>query len=305
MLPHGILAINKPRGKTSTDVLNTLKELFRNRSNSIVNKKKIKLGHGGTLDPLATGVLVIGVNDGCKELHKYIGCNKVYLATGLFGFATDSYDSYGKLLKITPVKHITKEMLTFTLQKFTGDISQKPPLYSALRMEGRRLYDYARKGIALPKSIEPRAIKIHSLSLLDFTVNHDYKPPTTTATILKTRTSENNEVNTNDQSNAIINENSIIDNSLLNNPIFKIHVECGKGTYIRSLIHDIGIELNSAAHVVELVRLQQGDIYLHRDTVELDECTDLNAIFTAMEKIKLKHSYSSLQSNKVTDINIA
>ncbi|CAG8716991.1 4492_t:CDS:2, partial [Cetraspora pellucida] len=259
--------------------------------------------HGGTLDPLATGVLVIGVNDGCKELHKYIGCNKVYLATGLFGFATDSYDSYGKLLKTAPVKHITKEMLTFTLQKFTGDISQKPPLYSALRMEGRRLYDYARKGIALPKSIEPRAIKIHSLSLLDFTVNHDYKPPTTT-TILKTRTSENNDVmNASDPSNAI-NEDSIIESLLMDNPIFKIHVECGKGTYIRSLIHDIGIELNSAAHVVELIRLQQGDICLHRDTIELDERTDLNTIFNAMEKIQSKHSYSSqLQCNKVTDIS--
>ncbi|CAG8544968.1 19117_t:CDS:2 [Dentiscutata erythropus] len=272
MLLHGLLAINKPRGKTSTEVLNTLRQFFRNRTNSIVNKKKLKLGHGGTLDPLATGVLVIGINDGCKELYKYIGCNKVYSATGLFGFATDSYDSCGKLSKIAPVKHITKEMLSFTLQKFTGDILQKPPLYSALRMEGRRLYDYARKGIALPKSIEPRAVKIHSLSLLDFTTSHDYKPPTTTDTMLleAIKTSEKN--------------------SLLNNPIFKIHVECGKGTYIRSLIHDIGIELNSAAHVVELVRLQQGDLQLHRDTVELDECSDLNTIFNAMEKIKLKHN---------------
>ncbi|KAF0552015.1 pseudouridine synthase [Gigaspora margarita] len=296
MLLHGLLAINKPRGKTSTEVLNTLKGFFRNRTNSTVNKKKLKLGHGGTLDPLATGVLVIGINDGCKELYKYISCNKVYSATGLFGFATDSYDSYGKLLKIAPVKHITKEMLSFILQKFTGDILQKPPLYSALRMEGRRLYDYARKGITLPKSIEPRAVKVHSLSLLDFTTSHGYKPPTTTDTILleTIKTSENNDImNTNNQINAIINEDLITENSLLNNPIFKIHVECGKGTYIRSLIHDIGIELNSAAHVVELVRLQQGDLQLHKDTVELDECSDLNTIFNAMEKIKLKHSCSS------------
>ncbi|CAG8450689.1 1500_t:CDS:10 [Scutellospora calospora] len=285
-------AINKPRGKTSTEVLNTLKDFFRNKSNSIFIKK-LKLGHGGTLDPLATGVLVIGVNDGCKELHKYIGCNKVYSATGLFGFATDSYDSYGKLSKIAPVKHITKEMLTFTLQKFTGNILQKPPLYSALRMDGRRLYDYARKGIALPKNIEPREVKIHSLSLLDFTINHDYKPPTITTTILleTPKITKNSSIKSID---TIINENSITENFLLDNPIFKIHVKCGKGTYIRSLVHDIGIELNSAAHVVELVRLQQGDLQLHRDTVELGECSDLNNIINAMEKIKLNRSSSDI-----------
>ncbi|CAG8520419.1 16182_t:CDS:2 [Funneliformis caledonium] len=230
---------------------------------AISQKNKLKLGHGGTLDPLASGVLVIGVNDGCKRLQDYIKCKKIYEAVGMFGFATDTYDSEGKVIAIGPTEHITKEDISQLLTKFIGDIMQVPPMYSALRIDGRRLYDYARKGLSLPRNIQARSIRIDSLSLLDFTTNHNFQIPKTDITI----TDKNNHVEN-------INQASY--------PIFKIRVECGSGTYIRSLIHDIGKELGSAAHVVELKRLQQGNFILKKNTLEWNDCLILNNIFEAL-----------------------
>ncbi|CAB4487690.1 probable tRNA pseudouridine synthase 1 [Rhizophagus irregularis DAOM 181602=DAOM 197198] len=233
MIPHGLFAINKPRGLSSVTILNKIKKLQ--------TKNKLKLGHGGTLDPLASGVLVIGVNDGCKRLQEYINCNKTYEAIGILGLATDTYDSEGKIIATGPTKHITKEYISQIISKFTGDIMQVPPLYSALRMEGRRLYEYAREGLSLPKDLQPRSVRINSLSLLNFMTNASY-------------------------------------------PTFKIRVECGRGTYIRSLVHDIGKELGSAAYVVELIRIQQGNFILKENTLEWDECSNLNNIFEALNK---------------------
>jgi len=104
-------------------ILNNIKRLRSNRS-----KNKLKLGHGGTLDPLASGVLVIGVNDGCKRLQDYIKCNKIYEAIGMLGLATDTYDSEGKIIATGPTDHITKECILKTISKFTGNIMQVPPL---------------------------------------------------------------------------------------------------------------------------------------------------------------------------------
>ncbi|GBC35895.2 probable tRNA pseudouridine synthase 1 [Rhizophagus irregularis DAOM 181602=DAOM 197198] len=238
MIPHGLFAINKPRGLSSVTILNKIKKLQ--------TKNKLKLGHGGTLDPLASGVLVIGVNDGCKRLQEYINCNKTYEAIGILGLATDTYDSEGKIIATGPTKHITKEYISQIISKFTGDIMQVPPLYSALRMEGRRLYEYAREGLSLPKDLQPRSVRINSLSLLNFMTNEAV--------------------------------------SAASYPTFKIRVECGRGTYIRSLVHDIGKELGSAAYVVELIRIQQGNFILKENTLEWDECSNLNNIFEALNK---------------------
>ncbi|CAH1763454.1 10686_t:CDS:2 [Entrophospora sp. SA101] len=256
----GLFAINKPTGRTSTFYLNGIKRNFfkeEQKLDSTRNKKKgIKIGHGGTLDPLASGVLVIGINDGCKSLSKFYGCDKVYSATGLFGFATDTYDCQGEVIKEASADHITKENLIQAISKFQGEIKQLPPLYSALKMDGRRLYDYARKGQSLPREIEPRPITIHSISLLEFTTD---QIPTPTASLLQLKSSP-------------------LPSPSSKHPIFKIHISCSGGTYIRSLVHDIGEALGSCAHVIELKRIQQGEFLLGRDTIEWDECSDINNI---------------------------
>ncbi|GBB92016.1 hypothetical protein RclHR1_19500002 [Rhizophagus clarus] len=269
MIPHGLFAINKPSGLSSVTALNKIKKFYSKQL-----KNKLKLGHGGTLDPLASGVLVIGVNDGCKRLQEYINCNKTYEAIGILGLATDTYDSEGKIIATGPTKHITKEYISQIISKFTGNIMQVPPVYSALKMEGRRLYEYARKGSSLPKDLQARPARIDSLSLLNFTTNH------------AVQISKNYTVNMNYCENIKQAKTLPWDDvdSATSYPIFKIRVECGRGTYIRSLVHDIGKELGSAAYVVELIRIQQGNFILKRNTLEWNDCSNLNNIFEALNK---------------------
>ena len=134
-------------------------------------------------------------------------------------------------------------------------------------MDGRRLYEYAREGLSLPKDIQARSIRIDSLSLLNFTTNHNFQIPKL----------ENFNGNTAKTLQEVI-------ASAVTYPIFKIRVECGRGTYIRSLIHDIGKELRSAAYVVELKRIQQGNFLLEKNTLEWNDCLNLNNIFEALIK---------------------
>ena len=140
---------------------------------------QVKVGHGGTLDPLATGVLVVGVGNGTKELGKFLNCTKSYETTILFGAATDTYDVVGKVLSKAPFEHVTHERLQEALSQFRGRISQRPPIFSALSMDGKRLYEYAREGKALPREIQERELEVRELELLDWLDggSHAYKWP--------------------------------------------------------------------------------------------------------------------------------
>lgn len=138
-----------------------------------------KLGQGGTLDPLADGVLVIGVGNGTKQLQKYLDCTKEYRSTGLLGSATTSYDSCDPILTRKPYDHVTPEKISDLLPKFTGTLSQIPPLYSAVRIDGKRLFEYARGNLPLPRPIEPRKVTIHELRLVGWLEagKHAFKEP--------------------------------------------------------------------------------------------------------------------------------
>ena len=105
---------------------------------------------------MATGVLIMGVGKGTKQLQGFLECTKSYEATILFGAATDTYDVLGKVLRRAEYKHVTKEGVEKALAGFRGNIMQRPPIYSALRMEGKRLYEYAREGKEIPREIEER-----------------------------------------------------------------------------------------------------------------------------------------------------
>jgi tRNA pseudouridine55 synthase len=195
-------AINKPIGPSSAQVLRDLQNHFNpsatfapwisieksNRSREAPNQRrrrrekevKVKIGHGGTLDPLATGVLILGVGKGTKELQTFLECTKTYETVVLFGASTDTYDSEGKILKRAPYKHITREVIEKALGPFRGKMMQTPPLYSALKMNGKPLYEYAREGKEIPRQIKKRAVEVKELELLEWLEGgkHNYKWPT-------------------------------------------------------------------------------------------------------------------------------
>ncbi len=139
----------------------------------------MKLGHGGTLDPMATGVLIVGVGNGTRELQRFLNCTKTYEATILFGAATDTYDVMGKVLAKAPYDHINRRLVEEALASFRGKIMQRPPIYSALRMEGKRLYEYAREGKELPREIEARPMEVQELEIVEWLepADHDYQWP--------------------------------------------------------------------------------------------------------------------------------
>lgn len=139
---------------------------------------EVKIGHGGTLDPMATGVLIVGVGKGTKHLQSFLECSKAYEATVLFGAETDTYDILGKVLARAPYEHITEEVVRDALKDFRGKIMQMPPIYSALRIQGKRLYEYAREGKELPMLIKERPVEVQELEIVKWMgADHAYKWP--------------------------------------------------------------------------------------------------------------------------------
>ena len=155
----GIILLNKEKGMTSRDVVN------------IVCKKlnTSKVGHTGTLDPIATGLMIICVNQGLKLVELLTGCDKDYIAKVKIGIKTDTYDVTGKVLEESNSYTLTEELLEETLYSFNREYEQSVPIYSSVKVNGKKLYEYAREGknIALPKHL----VKISNMKLLDF--NHD------------------------------------------------------------------------------------------------------------------------------------
>ena len=137
-----VLLINKPLNWTSFQVVNKLRWEIRQR----FNIKKIKVGHAGTLDPLATGLLIICTGKQTKEIHIYQGQIKEYTGTITLGATTPSYDLETEINQTFSTEHITEDLLKETTKQFIGDIQQKPPIFSAIKKDGKRLYELARKG---------------------------------------------------------------------------------------------------------------------------------------------------------------
>ncbi|KAI8633050.1 trub family pseudouridylate synthase-containing protein [Xylariaceae sp. FL1651] len=193
----GVFGINKPMGMSSAQVIRDCQHHFNpsalfkpmidqelaNRSQESNNKKKrrkfgkndirVKMGHGGTLDPLATGVLILGIGKGTKSLQSFLDCTKTYETIVLFGASTDTYDRVGKILKKTAYDHITRPLVEEALKSFRGKYHQMPPLYSALKMEGKPLYEYAREGKPIPREIATREVEVSDLELVEW-----YEPGT-------------------------------------------------------------------------------------------------------------------------------
>ena len=197
------IAVHKPQGITSADVLRDLQRHFnpsklfkpwldaekdfrkkestfqKNRRRNRNKKIEVKIGHGGTLDPLATGVLIAGVGKGTKSLNEFLACTKSYETVVLFGAETDTYDRLGKIVRRAPYEHITREAVEKALDQFRGKIMQRPPIFSALRIDGKRLYEYAREGKMPPVEIKSRPVETVELKIVEWYEpgTHDYKWP--------------------------------------------------------------------------------------------------------------------------------
>lgn len=156
-----VLYIDKPLGWTSFDVVNKIRYNFKTK----LGIKKIKVGHAGTLDPLATGVVIICTGKATKRIEEYMGHDKEYLATIRLGATTPSYDLEKDIDATYPYEHITREKVKDVLLKhFTGEIDQVPPMFSAIRIDGKRAYEYARKGDETVE-LKSRKITIHNIEI--------------------------------------------------------------------------------------------------------------------------------------------
>lgn len=204
--PEGYIAvIDKPLEWTSTDVVRKIKFVLQHR----LGYKKIKIGHAGTLDPLATGVLLVCIGKATKMVNALQAEEKEYIAELELGASTPSYDMEHPIDQRYPTEHITREMIEEALRSLTGERLQAPPIYSAKKVEGVRAYEFARAGeqVELKKAL----INIYEMEILD-----------------------------------------------LQMPYLKIRVRCSKGTYIRSLAHEIGEAVNSGAYLKSLRRTRSG-----------------------------------------------
>ena len=205
---RGILLVNKRQGWTSFDVVNFCKRVFNTR----------EVGHLGTLDPMATGVLAVTVGSATKLFDMFLNKTKTYVAEFTFGYSTDTLDAEGQVenkCDIIP----TLEQIQQVLPQFVGEIEQMPPKYSAKKINGKKAYDLARSGKDF--ELKPSKVIIHNLKILDYS-----------------------------------------------DGVLKLEIECGAGTYIRSLGRDIATSLNTLATMTSLVRTKLG-------TWNIDECIDI------------------------------
>lgn len=203
-MANGILVIDKPAGWTSQDVVSKLRGVLHER----------RVGHGGTLDPMATGVLPVFFGRATRAVEFFEHADKTYRAVLRLGCVTDTQDITGTVLQTLPV-HVTQEQLTAVLSDFVGEQQQLPPMYSAIKIGGKKLYELARSGKEVAR--KTRAITIFSLRLLAF---HGTEA--------------------------------------------ELEIHCSKGTYIRTLCHDIGAALGCGGCMAQLRRIQAGEFTLEQ-----------------------------------------
>jgi tRNA pseudouridine55 synthase len=216
-----VLLVDKPLGWTSFDVVNKIRSSIK----QTLNIKKIKVGHAGTLDPLATGLLIICTGKFTKKIDSFQGLGKVYIGSMYVGATTPSFDKETKVNQTFDTSSISKNELLDALVKFTGDIEQTPPIYSAVKIDGKRAFEYARKNNEV--KLKSRQVTIRKFDLLNFDL-----------------------------------------------PEIDFLVDCSKGTYIRSLVNDFGMAINSGAYMSSLRRTSIGE-YSVNDAYSVDEIIDI------------------------------
>lgn len=247
---HGVLNINKEKGFTSHDVVAKLR--------GIVGQKKI--GHTGTLDPDATGVLPVCLGKATKLCDMLTDKDKTYETVMLLGKTTDTQDISGTVLSEGSVEGIDNDAVTKCIGEFVGDYMQVPPMYSALKVNGKKLYELAREGIEIERKARP--VVIHDIKILEVDL-----------------------------------------------PRVRMEVSCSKGTYIRTLCHDIGQKLGCGACMEELIRtkvsrFELADSFTLQQVADMKEagCLDeilvpIDAMFSDYEAVTLKKEFAAFAYN--------
>ncbi len=215
MSPNGILLIDKPSGWTSHDVVAKVRGMLKKQAGH-----KVKVGHTGTLDPLATGLMIIVVGSYCKRAAEFSKLDKTYEVTMKLGITSTTGDEEG-VKTVVSSKEPTINELQKILQQVIGEIMQTPPIYSAIKVDGQRAYKLAREGKAV--KLEPRKVTVYSVQLTDYTY-----------------------------------------------PLVKFTTEVSSGTYIRSLVEDIGHKLATGAYMTNLRRVEVGAFIL-KDAFQISE----------------------------------
>ena len=256
---NGIINVYKEKGYTSHDVVAKLRGILRQK----------KIGHTGTLDPDAEGVLPVCLGRGTKLCDMLTDKDKTYRAVMRLGVVTDTQDSSGTILEENDVAGLNEEIVKEAILKFVGEYDQIPPMYSALKVNGKKLYELARQGIEIER--KARKVNIYDINIED-----------------------------------------------INLPYVTMTVSCSKGTYIRTLCHDIGLELNVGACMDRLIRtkvsifnieksLKLEDIERLRDESRLDEVVvKIDDIFKEYPAIVVKKEFAKLlyNGNPITNANI-
>ncbi len=168
-----VLVVDKARGPTSLDVVKRVERALGRPRRATEDGKRLRFGHGGTLDPMATGVLPVCVGEGTKLAQFLLEADKEYETTVRLGIETDTLDAEGQVTAQVAVADVDEARIQETLAEFRGPIAQIPPMYSALKREGKPLYEYARSGVELPR--EARKVTIHELELLSWTPPHEFR----------------------------------------------------------------------------------------------------------------------------------
>ena len=245
-MPTGILIVDKPADWTSQDVVSKLRGVFHEK----------RIGHGGTLDPMATGVLPIFVGRATRAVEFFESAEKEYIAGLRLGVVTDTQDTTGTVLAQAPVT-VTREEVAAALSTFLGAQQQLPPMYSAVKIGGQKLYELARKGREVAR--KPRDIVLHQLELLDGAGEH-----------------------------------------------YTFRVRCSKGTYVRTLCHDLGQELGCGGCMESLRRTAAGcytldqavplaEVVAHPDPASL--LIPIDSLFAHLPWVKLQERQMKLLLN--------
>lgn len=246
---NGIINVYKEKGFTSHDVVAKLRGILKQK----------KIGHTGTLDPDAEGVLPVCLGKATKVCGLLADKDKTYVATLLLGITTDTQDCSGKVLEEQKVT-VSKERVRQTVNQFIGEYKQVPPMYSALKVNGKKLYELARAGVEIER--KARVVRIHHIKIQSIEL-----------------------------------------------PYVTMEISCSKGTYIRTLCHDIGQELGCGGCMKELLRTQTGT-FLLKDSVRLEQiqlmaeqnCMNkivqsVDSLFLEYPKVCVKEAYNRLAYN--------
>ena len=218
ILCNGFINLFKPPGITSMDALRHVKRITGQRK---------KVGHCGTMDPLARGVLPVAFGQATRLMENVVGGRKIYRVEITLGVETTTYDAEGEVVNTVDASNITRNMIDSSIRPWIGEVQQTPPMYSAIKVDGKRLYKLARAGVEIERKSRP--VAIHDIQVIEF-----------------------------------------------DSPKLVLVVECGKGTYIRSLAYDLGKSLGCGGHVADLVRLLCGGFHSEESVTleQLEEAVD-------------------------------